>query len=575
MRKTEEPRNTLQSGSRIVRWVGGIGLCACLLCAVGCAVGFGFVGEAQARYRPLSLMRLVYRIRTGSAGFQRATAREIRRQGEVRAWPVIAGLLWMSEASMRRGGAIALGEMGIPWTAVLLRPFVKDPNVEVRMAAIASLGMLRDLGASTALLEVAAQASRGEAILALASLAQIGDAKARATLEGWTPALQGRVGMAYSLALASLGHAGRQARWEAFWKRSPQKALSHLMRWRSAWASTFLFARFQDTPAMRLVIAKGLLQYKDRKHSRFLEEACEKNTLPSAFCEGALRRYQAEILPKMPAIPPSLFAMEREDVARWLEELHKQYRDPTERFVAITQRMLGTKYVFDALGEGPKGRVDQDPIFSFARMDCVTFLEQAMAMNQHPRLRDAVAFAQRLRYVGGQIAYAKRKHFPMLQWIPMMIRDGFVEDITRKLGGERTRTVTKQISLQSYQSSREGRLMLERLGMENLVMGQHSLPYLPLDVAVRQAQKMKTGTIISVLVPMPATSPFQIVHQGVVVWSKGRPYMRHATKVWNSVMDMPLVEYLQSLRRYRKPRLGVHLLQIRMVLPPHLSRVTP
>ena len=565
MRREGVERSRLSAGMR------GLGA-VCVLCVL-CVLLWGW--EAEANTRSLSLMRLVYRIRSSSAGFQRATARQIRRQGDVRAWPVLAGLLNMPEASMRRGAAIAFGEMGIGWTAVLLRPFVKDADVEVRLAAIRSLGMLRDSGAVSAILEVAAQGSRAEAVLALAALSEIGEQQARQALEGWTPALQSRVGMAYSLALASLGHTGRQARWEGFWKRSPQKALSHLMRWRSRWASAFLFARFQDTPAMRLAIAKGLLQHKDRKHSRFLEDECEKKALPSDFCEGSLRRYQAEILPKMPDVPPSLFAMKQSDIAVWLEELHKRQTEPAERFVAITQRMLGTKYVFDALGEGPTGRVDKDPIFSLEKMDCVTFLEQAMAMTQHPRLRDAVAFTQRLRYVGGQIAYEKRKHFPMLQWIPMMIREGFVEDITRKHGGEQTRFVTKQITLQSYQSSREGRMMLERLGVANLVMGRHRLPYLPLEVAVRQAHKMRTGTIISVLVPMPSTSPFQIVHQGVVVWINGKPYMRHATKVWNSVMDMPLVEYLQSLRRYRKPRLGVHLLQIRMALPPHLSRISP
>ncbi|MCB9637747.1 MAG: DUF1460 domain-containing protein [Myxococcales bacterium] len=529
-------------------------------------------GQVEARSRRLSLMRLVYRVRTGSATFQRRTAQQIRRQAEVRAWPMLVGLLRMPEAGMRRGGAIALGELEIPWSGALLHPLVQDADEGVRLAAIEALGAIRDRSAVKLLLPVASSSSRKQAMAALEALARIGDASVLGELEGWTSAQQARVGIAYSLALASLGHDARRQRWEAYWKRAPQKALRHLARWRALWASGFLFARYQETPSLRASIASALLQRVSPERSKFLSERCGAKELPDRFCQGAVRRYQEEILPVFPSIPKPLFLMPKEAAAAWLRGLHKRYPDPSKRFTALTQRMLGTSYVLDALGEGPKGRYDRDPIFSLSKLDCVTFLEQAMAMNQRTQLQEAISFTQKLRYIDGKIAYDKRKHFPLLQWIPMMVRDGFALDITQKLGRAQTRRVTKQLSLQSYQWTREGRMMMQRLGKENLIFGEHHLSYLPLDIAVRRAKQIPNGTILSVLVPRPATSPFQIVHQGVVVWVDGQPYMRHATKVWKSIVDMPLISYLQSLRRYRKPRLGIHLLQVRMELPPHLSQ---
>ncbi|MEM1007440.1 MAG: N-acetylmuramoyl-L-alanine amidase-like domain-containing protein, partial [Myxococcota bacterium] len=393
----------------------------------------------------------------------------------------------------------------------------------------------------------------------LQSAARVLLAKAEGTLR------TKKIGTQRSLAEASLGDAQRRKRWREWMAKAPRRALGYVGGWPSAWATKMLTDAWQSFPQNRVWMLKPWTRIVVQERLHFLQRQCSVTQRYKTQICAATRRYRARFLARYRRIPVPLFLRSKVFLARWLRALHVQFPFPRaeQRFVQLTERLLGTPYVFDALGEGPLGRIDKDPTFSVQRLDCVTFLEEAMAMNRHGSLKRAVRATQEIRYFGGKIGYANRKHFPLLQWIPALRQAGWAEPLTRRVGGSSVRMLRKRLTLRSYLARREGREMLRKMGKDRLVFGTHTWPYLPLQAAIRLARKLPSGTIMSVLKPAPANSPFQVAHQGVVIWKHGRPYLRHATKVWMSIVDIPLVWYLRSLTRYRYPRIGIHVLKIR------------
>ncbi|MBZ0269830.1 DUF1460 domain-containing protein [bacterium] len=119
------------------------------------------------------------------------------------------------------------------------------------------------------------------------------------------------------------------------------------------------------------------------------------------------------------------------------------------RFLEATEAMLGTPYANGPLGEGEDGAIDTDPRVDFERVDCVTYLEQALALavttdGTGPFLANLDA----IRYAGRRVDYADRNHYMIADWIPA--NDWLLEDVTARLAGERAATVTRTIDRAAF-----------------------------------------------------------------------------------------------------------------------------
>lgn len=113
-----------------------------------------------------------------------------------------------------------------------------------------------------------------------------------------------------------------------------------------------------------------------------------------------------------------------------------------ERLHTIADATLGTPYKDGPLGEGPGAKHDADPLIDLQHVDCVTFVEQSLALASSADYDQAVQRLQRLRYRGGQVDFGKRHHFFITDWIASNI---FCTDISPSLGVE-TVALTRVIS---------------------------------------------------------------------------------------------------------------------------------
>lgn len=145
------------------------------------------------------------------------------------------------------------------------------------------------------------------------------------------------------------------------------------------------------------------------------------------------------------AFPP-LCDMDDTAVDKYVHQLRSEHATFEERLAAVAEDSLGTDYADGPLGEGPAGQYDTDPLIDFARVDCVTFMEQTIALAAGHGYEDVFDLLQSIRYKDGVIDYESRNHFFVTDWIE---NNPFCVEVTADLDVP-TRTIKRTISREDF-----------------------------------------------------------------------------------------------------------------------------
>jgi hypothetical protein len=230
-----------------------------------------------------------------------------------------------------------------------------------------------------------------------------------------------------------------------------------------------------------------------------------------------------------------------------------------QRLARVSEHFIGTPYVASPLGEG--SGVDPDPTFRTDAVDCLTFVEQTLALGLARDEQEVAPLLERIRYASSPV-YEDRNHLMEAQWLPNNMRKGFLVDVTRRYAGEDTVQVRKTLTARTWTSKSSQELALPR---ERQVTGSFPLNMIPLDKVMAHARKLPTGTIMVVLrddLPLKAT---RITHLGFVVQKGKRTWLRHAARNgYFRVVDEDLETFLARNSRYSKWKVtGVSLFEAR------------
>lgn len=230
-----------------------------------------------------------------------------------------------------------------------------------------------------------------------------------------------------------------------------------------------------------------------------------------------------------------------------------------QRLLGVSAKFLGTPYVASPLGEG--SGVDPDPMFRMDAVDCLTFVEETLALSLARRDDEVPTLLERLRYASTPI-YEDRNHLMEAQWLPNNIRKGFLADITRRYGGDDTVQVQKTLDARTWTSRSSQEL---RLPKERQPLGTFTLNVIPLDRVLAHARQIPSGTIMVIVrdeLPLKAT---RITHLGFVLQKGKRTWLRHAARNgYARVVDEDLETFLARNSRYTKWKVtGVSLFEPR------------
>lgn len=237
------------------------------------------------------------------------------------------------------------------------------------------------------------------------------------------------------------------------------------------------------------------------------------------------------------AIPPEMV-----DLARSVAD-----RPLADRMAAISQAMLGKPYMSDPLGEG--AGTDPDPIARYDAFDCLTYTEEVLALALAPDPVHAAQIRADLRYgVGEPVDYVQRRHFMELQWIPGVVRDGWMRVSSADYGP--VTVLEKEVTPETWKWWRSRKHFAH--SDEQLPVGTMRLEVLDLATARQVADQIRAGSVILTVRTDRAGVPLWVTHVSLLVANaEGENVMRHATKIGaGGTRDHSLAWYLAHLEGY-------------------------
>lgn len=235
------------------------------------------------------------------------------------------------------------------------------------------------------------------------------------------------------------------------------------------------------------------------------------------------------------AASPQIQEMDEAQLNEYVQGLSARESRFEVRLEEVVLRSTGTPYQDGPLGEGPEGAYDTDPLIDLKRVDCVTYVEQSVALASGASYPDALDTLRAIRYKDGKPDFESRNHFMIVDWIQ---NNPYCIDVTRELGVE-TESVSRTISKKDF---------FERVKAPGL--GQDTPDE---NVTVHYVPPGSTAAALDAL-----TSPTLIIFVGNVDWlfalhcgvllrdDNDQPTLYHASSKAGKVVGVPLDQYMQE-----------------------------
>jgi hypothetical protein len=211
---------------------------------------------------------------------------------------------------------------------------------------------------------------------------------------------------------------------------------------------------------------------------------------------------------------------------------------------AIGRTFVGTPYVPNTLDPPGPERL----VIGFRGLDCVTFVENVVALARFVREPDAAELLgrrdeaerryeeilTRIRYRGGEMqGYASRLHY-FSDWIADGEAKGLLRDVTRELGGVRDTSRVHFMSThrEAYRQLREDPAALAEVRRVEERLGASLRWWIPEDALEAAAAGIRDGDVIAMT---STTAGLDIAHTGLALWVEGSLRLMHAPLVGDSV----------------------------------------
>ncbi|NOZ86835.1 MAG: DUF1460 domain-containing protein [Deltaproteobacteria bacterium] len=581
-------------------------------------------GVSHARKPSLArLQDLVNKVTTGPLGQRNRAGFRLKLIGDPRSVDLLIPFLHSKEANVRASACWVLGLLGDQRARTSLLMALKDTNARVRATAVIALGRLVDgLGKRgktgneiKILLPLLDDPSRPVRLAAIRAFLEIGSRPAaakllrilgRADADGDVDLLKntalalGSSGSGYAVAPLTklLAHPDQHVRLAAAlaltrlgsrvggvellsWlkdKKNPKhrlEAIKGLKHVPGGWAIRRLIRALEDEDIrIQLAAARELAERKidagvdtllrllDNEHP-WVRQAADEALLDAGIRDDEREKRLSRLRGETPGRPKPFYVQSEAQIDAFLRKLYVERPSLADRLDRISERFLYTPYRRDPLGEGPKGKKDKDPLFRFDAVDCLTFVEETLALALSRDLYTARQRLQSIRYQNGIVSYKTRNHFPMSQWIPNNTKLGLLKDFTMKVGRNLAFRVTKVLG-RSVWKAPAGWRWAKSLGPDALPRGKFSLSAIRPNDLIKLESRVPTGTLLFIIRKDRPELPYLISHVALIISNRGRLFVRHAAEqIYHRVVDSPLSDYLRRIEKYQKrPVMGINLQKV-------------
>lgn len=253
-------------------------------------------------------------------------------------------------------------------------------------------------------------------------------------------------------------------------------------------------------------------------------------------------------------------------------------KDLNTRVMAVSKSFMGKPYLLGALGEGAKGKFDQEPLYRTDSFDCQTFVSTVLALVESNNLSQFKRNIKRVRYQNGTIGFFQRNHFASVDWNKNNAGNGYVSDITYKFVNKEGMPVaqiaatvinkplwyqkltTKRVKLLKPITKNQQQKLLQQLQQLSTKAQQEKsvILYIPLKKLFFDGKpnmylfkQIPVGSIIEIVRPnwnlcKEIGTHLNVSHMGFVLRTKQGLILREASSIQHKVVDVPLIDYLHG-----------------------------
>lgn len=240
----------------------------------------------------------------------------------------------------------------------------------------------------------------------------------------------------------------------------------------------------------------------------------------------------------------------------------------SDRLASVAEGFLGTPYVLSPLGEGAGH--DPDPLIRYDALDCVTLVEETMALALAPGRDQLLPTLNQIRYSGAP-AWETRNHITEAQWLPHLVEAGYLKDVARRWGGDDTRVLKKVFTDQTWKTKMAQGLALPESARPR---GEFSLDVLPPSVAVEKLSRAPSGLVLVVVRSDRPWLVTRVSHVAMLLQTRKGPMLRHASRTSKKVVDESLAGYLKRNLDYGQWTIeGLAVYEVQT--PPSLAAAAP
>ncbi len=197
-----------------------------------------------------------------------------------------------------------------------------------------------------------------------------------------------------------------------------------------------------------------------------------------------------------------------------------------ERIKMLSAAFLGTFYQHDTLT--PAHAQTEKLVVDLEHVDCLTFLEYLEALRASPDLESLEATLQTVRYQGGVVSFATRKHF-FSDWAADTTR---IQDVSAMIAGPYRKRITRNLNAERTSP----------YFLPGVTPRVRDIAYVPTQVLLQQTYmaRLHTGDYLGLL---SSRSDLDVTHVGIAIKDDfGRWQFRHASArpEHYRVVDRPL-----------------------------------
>ncbi|MDR0518300.1 MAG: D-alanyl-D-alanine carboxypeptidase/D-alanyl-D-alanine-endopeptidase [Fibromonadaceae bacterium] len=216
-------------------------------------------------------------------------------------------------------------------------------------------------------------------------------------------------------------------------------------------------------------------------------------------------------------------------------------QNTNERINYFSNKLKGKPYFLGPMGEGKSIYPSYKPRVHFKEMDCVTYMELALALAYSKNYDDFFKVLQGIRYKNGTIDYNMRNHFLVADWIE--------NNLLLSAKNFETSNAGEAWDNADYELFEKEIDKKKFFNDSTIVNPKISIPFLPKDRAIIFADTVKFAkdTIfgVAILSDIPG---LDAAHTGFAVASHGKLILRHASQLKGRTIDQPLSEFLKTTK---------------------------